>query len=477
MEASTFSLWSAYALSACGIAVAVSRRRGFLGTIAWVLAMLLLPGVGAVGYFLLADPRVRRTQRLKRRARVRSRDAMRDSRPDAGADELRDLSPMHRSLLDLAARLSDLPATAGNRVDLLVDNAAAFRRIESAIAGARRFIWAEYYIVSDDQTGRWFLDALAAKAREGLDVRLLYDAVGSSRLDRNRVEALRRVGGKAAAFLPVNPLRRRWSVQLRNHRKILVVDGEVAFTGGMNVGDEYSGSGAPKRRRRPWRDAHVEVRGPAVDDLSFVFVEDWCFATDECAVPPASSAPRYEPGAIVAVLPSGPDREHNAHEILACAGIASATSRCYLSSPYFVPSDPTLHVLETAALRGVDTRLLVPERNDVLLMQAAIRSFYPRLVRAGVRIYEYRPTMLHAKTIAVDGEWGLVGSANLDMRSFRLNFEVGVLVFDREFAGTLEQRFLEDLAASAEVTRYAVEGRGFLTKLCEGSVQLLAPLL
>lgn len=476
MGAETLFLWSAYALSAGGIAVAVSRRRGFLGTIAWVLAMLLLPGIGAVGYFLLADPRVRRTRRLKRRARVKSRDAVGSSRPDDGGDRRRELAPMHRSLLDLAARLADLPATAGNRVELLVDNAAAFRRIEAAIVGARRSIWAEYYIVSDDETGRWFLDALTAKARQGVDVRLLYDAVGSSRLDRRRLETFRAAGGKAAAFLPVNPLRRRWSIQLRNHRKILVVDAEVAFTGGMNVGDEYSGSG-PVGRRRPWRDAHVEVRGPAVGDLSLVFAEDWCFATDECAVPPAPSDPRHEPGAVVAVLPSGPDREHNAHEILACAAIASATSRCYLSSPYFVPSEPTLHVLEVAALRGVDTRLLVPERNDIPLMQAAIRSFYPRLLRAGVRIYEYRPTMLHAKTIVADGEWGLVGSANLDMRSFRLNFEVGVLVFDPEFAGTLERRFLEDLAASVEVTPHAVEGRGFLTRLWEGSVQLLAPLL
>ena len=360
-------------------------------------------------------------------------------------------SPLARSVLFLGMRLTGLPPRAGNRVELLLDNERAFDSKAEAIRGAERSVWAEYYIVEDDETGRAFLADLTERARAGCDVRLLYDAVGSSGIPEESLEALRAAGGKTEAFLPLNPLRKRWSAHLRNHRKLLVVDERIGFTGGMNVGDEYAGGSwiAPGsgrgRRNRPWHDAHLRIEGPAVFDLATVFAEDWTFASGERLVPSSIPLP-VRGGSVVAVLPSGPDQDANANAHVYFAALSGALERCWLTTPYFVPDEPTVRALCNAAYRGIDVRVLVPAESDVPVAQAAGRFFYGPLLRSGVRIFEYLPAVLHAKTVVVDGSWALVGSANLDFRSFSLNFELGALVFDRAFATLLEERFTGDLA-------------------------------
>jgi cardiolipin synthase len=474
-------------LELVAIAVAIARARGFKGTLAWIFAIIALPGVGAIAYFLLALPRVERARRVKRAARSRVRTARSTwFSTELDARDIAALSSEQRSLFVLTTRLTGLPPTRGNRLELLTENERAFERVERALIEAKQSIWAEYYIIENDRTGRRFLELLADRARAGVSVKLLYDAVGSGNIDPELLLAIERAGGRAVAFLPVNPLRRRWAVHLRNHRKIIVVDGERAFTGGMNVGDVYSGgsgSGGKKPRLRlgkksiAWRDTHLSLMGPAASDLALVFAEDWCFATDEVVDLLSVSLPKEDPGAFVAVLPSGPDQETNATSLAYFAAIAMSRSRCYVTSPYFVPDDPLLQALSSAALRGVDVRVLVPAKNDIPLMGYAIRSFYPRLLATGVRIFEYQPSMLHAKTIAIDGDWSMVGSANLDVRSFRLNFEVGALVFDASFTGVLEKQFLIDLEQSREVIESALGKRGFHIVALEGAAQLLSPLL
>lgn len=361
-------------------------------------------------------------------------------------------------------------------MNLLAGDEHAFQHMEAALAAAKRSIWAEYYIIRNDQTGHRFLDILAAKASEGVEVRLLYDAIGSLGLDAKRLAALSRAGGRLSPFLRVNPLRRRWAVHLRNHRKLIVVDGEVGFTGGMNIGDEYSGRA--RREKSPYfRDTHLAIRGPAVVDLSAIFVEDWRFATDEALPAPARPVPGPAGDAVVAVVPSGPDQEHNASGLVYFAAITSARHRCYLTSPYFVPDETLLRGLVTAAMRGVDVRILVPERCDVPLVRSVARSYYAPLVRRGVRIYEYQPSMLHAKTLVVDGQWSVVGSANADMRSFRLNFELGVLAVDENFAHLMEQRFEADATDSVEITLRWLSERTHLARVASSAARLLSPLL
>lgn len=463
-------------VSGLAIGFALARRRGFASTLSWVLAIVALPFIGALAYLLLANPVVHRTRRRKLLATERARCAARSCNQETVSVALAALPAAGRSIFQLAARLTGMPVTLGNGLELFTENRGAFAAIEAAILAARRSVWAEYYIVQDDGTGQRFLDLLELKAREGLDVRLLYDAVGSSRLDPRRLRALRAAGGKTEAFLPVNPLRRRWAVHLRNHRKILVADGEVGFTGGMNVGDEYSGRGWLWRKLKPWRDTHLALRGPAVQDLAAIFAEDWCFAAEErLELPPVAAC--SQSGSVVAALPSGPDQVHNATGLVYFSSIALATGRCFVTSPYFIPDEPTLEALCAAALRGVDVRVLVPRVNDVPLLSLAMRSNYPRLVGAGVRVFEYGPRMLHAKTLVVDGSWGLIGSANLDMRSFRLNFEASVLVHDVEFARVLERQFQADLEQSVEITAGSVARRSLVAMVGEGAAQLLSPLL
>ncbi|MFH0902211.1 MAG: cardiolipin synthase [Pseudomonadota bacterium] len=472
------SFWTAYlVLSMAAVALALWRRRGFAGTLAWVLAIAALPVVGALGYLMLGNPHVRRTKRRRLAALERVRRAIQPCN-DPLVRDLAALQPHARSLVKLASRLTGLEPTCGNHLELLLENARAFSRKEEAILGAKQSIWAEYYIIKNDDTGRRFLDLLIARAREGLDVRLLYDAVGAFGIDASRVAALQAAGGEVAEFLPVNPCRRRWATHLRNHRKILVVDGEIAFLGGMNVGDEYSGKGL-WRARLPWRDTHLRLRGPAAHELAAIFDEDWCFTTDESLPLPARpEASAFSFGdSTVALLPSGPDQEVNATSAVYFSAIATAASRCYVESPYFIPDEPTLRALTNAALRDVDVRIIVPSRSDIPLMIPAIRSYYPALLKAGVRLFEYQPTMLHAKTMVVDGLVALVGSANLDVRSFGLNFEASALMVDPGFASALETQFFADAASSREITTEWLESRGFLTALGEGAAQLLSPLL
>ena len=466
------------ALDLGAITLAVWRSRGVERTIAWILAILAFPVVGAGSYLLVASPHVSRDTRRKRLATSAVRAMLGRGALGASADYA-DRCPA----LPLAAAISGMAPTARNQVELLADDAHAFSRIEGALREAKHRIYAEYYIIRRDETGRRFLAILAERAKAGVEVRLLYDAVGSMGLDAERLDAVRDAGGHAEAFLPVNPLARRWSVHLRNHRKLIAIDGAIGFTGGMNVGDEYSGRARLKGSAH-FRDSHVELRGPVVGDLEQVFLEDWAFAKGQPLPPPPlpakhatwSAAERRE-GSVVAVVPSGPDQEHNAAAMLYFTGITSARERVYLTSPYFVPDEPTVRALMSAALRGVDVRVLVPHRCDVALVGYAARSYYPALLRAGVRLFEYLPSMLHAKTMVIDSAWAVVGSANLDIRSFRLNFELSTVIADLAFAGRLEARFLRDLGAAREISPDDVRGRTRLARLRDGVARLLSPLL
>ena len=463
--------WAVTAAVACldvvAIGFAVIRGHRVEGTLAWIFAILLIPVGGAVVYFALSSPGIRRTTQRKRASRF----ALSRGSVDYGDH------PEGEGLLRLCAKATSLPPTSGNQVISLTEQEhGAFPRIEQALGEARSSIWAEYYIIRRDVTGARFLDLLIQRARAGVEVRLIYDAFGSMEIDTDLLGQLREAGGKAVAFLPLNPLRRRWALHLRNHRKLIVVDGSIAFTGGMNVGNEYSG-----RRRKagvvPFRDSHLEIHGPAVLDLAHVFTEDWAFATYETLADPPEPEAACCPGSNVAIIPSGPDQIRNATSDVYFAAIAGAHSRIWLTTPYFVPDAPILQGLTTAAMRGVNVRVMVPAHPDVKAVRSSARFYYGELLAAGVHIHEYQPAMLHAKTMVVDGLISLVGSANVDFRSLRLNFEVSSLVVERAFADQMEQRFKEDLAHCAEITLRDVEARTFLQRLRYGTARLLSPLL
>ena len=444
------------------------RGQGVERTLAWLFAVIAFPGLGAIAYLLLADPTIKRPTIRRRRQKAAA------SQLGATMElPLADNAVGH--VMAAAARSTGLEPTAGNRAEVLTADEMAFARVEESLRDARQRIWAEYYLIRRDDTGHRFLDILAAKAREGIEVRLIYDALGSFRMSRPRVQAIIAAGGCCEEFLPLNPLRKRWAVHLRNHRKLIVIDGKIAFTGGMNVGDEYSGR-ARRRGTLHFSDTHLRLEGPCVDDLEEVFAHDWQFATGEPLELPVREEDR--PGcATVAIVPSGPDQPRNASQLNYFTGITSAQRSVWLTSPYFIPDEAILSALASAALKGVDVRILVPAESDVLLVGPAGRSYYQQLLNVGIRIFEYLPSMLHAKTMVIDEHLALVGSANIDMRSFTLNFEVGALIDDPAVAATLRDCFDAQTQASREITLEAVKRWSVAKRLQHGAARLFSPLL
>jgi cardiolipin synthase len=468
-----------YLLAFAAILRIVLQRREPTATLAWVLAILLLPYIGVVVYLLVGRRRLNRQVR-KRRARAAILEPQLARLSELPSDHLVERAPKPlvrpeiRELVLLSNRIGRRTPTWGNDVKLLVDANATYSELEEAIASARDHVHLLYYIYQQDETGARFRDLLVKKAREGIDVRVLVDGVGSFGTDLF-MTPLEQAGGKFSEFLPVGTLSRHWHPNLRNHRKILIVDGKVGFTGGVNIGDEYTGR---KRRVGPWRDTHLKIRGPAVLHLQEIFSEDWYFATGEDLVS-ERWYPEPEPAGrlFVQIIASGPDTDTQPIQRVFFAAITSATERVFLTTPYFVPDEAILVALETAALRGVDVRLLLPEKSDMRLVLHAGRSYYEQLLRSGVSIYEYRPGILHAKSLVVDDRWATVGSANMDVRSFQLNFEINAAVFGQEFAEELGGVFAKDLVQARQITLESIERKNLRSRMVESLARVLSPVL
>lgn len=481
----TLGLFVAHA-AAISILLLYERRQP-AATLAWLLTLALLPGIGLVAYLLIGTTRFRRAVRhselAARRIRgVRERlEVRRKLDPDADRPEI---DARTRALLDLGAALSSTPASPANRAHLLVDGAATYRAILRAIDAAVHHVHVEFYIIQPDASGHSLRARLIRAARRGVEVRVLYDAVGSSRLPHDYFADLVAEGGQVAAFRPVLRVlrrvlalfRQRDRIDFRNHRKIVVVDGRLGFTGGINIGREYLGLDPEMGR---WRDTHVEIEGPATLSLQSAFAEDWFLATgntlDGDAHFPEPTC--FEPGALVQVVDSGPDSKWSPIEMMYASAIVGSRERIWITNPYFVPSPTIESALIGAALRGVDVRLLVPARSDNLIVQLASRSYFPRLIEAGARVFRYRRGFVHAKTMVVDSWAATVGSANMDMRSFQLNFELNPFLVDADFARTLAGEFETDIADAEELTLATLERDNLLVRFLSAVARLFSPLL
>jgi cardiolipin synthase len=473
-------LVEAFALSL--IPLVVLRRKEPSSTAAWILALVFLPGAGALLFLMFGRDRLRLPMQKKRATERALAETTHAARGPLSADAreaalARLESPVERGLFRVGAALSGAEARPGNAATLLVDGDATYRALGDAIDAAEHHVFAEYYLVRRGATADWLRETLARAAKRGVEVKLLVDGYGSFWLGRRWLAPLREAGVEVAVFLPARLLLLQ-PMNLRNHRKIVVVDGDVAFTGGINVGDEYRG------HERPWRDAHLALRGPAVEPLSRIFEQDWHFATGRTIAhkPHVGHAvPQEERGhAVVAVVRSGPDLDGAERETiykLFFTAITSARERVHATTGYFLPDRAIVVALQTAALRGVDVRLLFPGRSNHPFVFQAGRSFYEELLESGVRIFEYGPGMIHAKTMVIDGSIALVGSANMDVRSFRLNFEVHAVVRDLAVAEELERIFEGDLALSREITLAEFRARSVAHKVVEGAARLLSPLM
>jgi len=463
-----------YALALLSIPSVLLQRQGRpQAALSWVLILFLVPLVGLIAWWALGRKHLHRRKRKRRRAAARI--TQRISQVQAAAP---DPPQAQWSLLPIDHLPPEIgewvfPPTSDNEAELLVDGAETFPAMERMIREAQEFIHVIFYIWQPDETGRFFRDLLAEKARQGVPVRLLLDAVGAAPGLGRFMNPLRAAGGEVAAFLPPLLLKRKLDWNFRNHRKLLLVDGREAVIGGMNIGDEYRGA---------WRDTTIRFAGPVVDQLQEVFAEDWYFATGDDFVEPShfgrwSETPPPEQKADCGLVASGPHSDVNlTHEAFSIA-ISSARQRIWLTTPYFIPDQVILSVLRTAVFRGVDVQLLLPERGDHLLVDLACRSYYPELLQAGVRIFEYGDGVLHSKTAVFDQDVSFVGSANMDIRSFRLNFELSCFVRSRHLADQLVAVFGHDLTSSREITTDALAHKSYFRRLSEATAHLLSPLL
>lgn len=439
----------------------VLQKREPVATLSWLISLAALPYLGFLIYYVFGPQRIRR-QRV-RRARSRAPVAPVGHPPEADAVEL----------ARLGQATTGLPPSSASDVRLLVDGAATYDALLEAVAAARRYVHLEYYVFKPDTSGTALRDALVERARAGVKVRLLLDAVGAGKVTRRFLRPLLEAGAEFAWFHPMHLLhfwRRPW-VNLRTHRKIVVIDDEVAFTGGINITDEQD----ERRCATAYRDLHVRLEGEIVRALQLVFIEDWAYATRTRPLPlPADTG---VPGPVAAqVLISGPDSPWEAIHRLHVSAIHGAQRRVWLATPYFVPGEAAMMALTSAALGGVDVRLLVPKMCDSRVVTYATRSYFDELFLAGVKIYEYGPRMLHTKAMLCDDDLAIVGSANFDHRSFRLNFEVSVLFRDRGVTTALAGMLEGEFAAAQQVRND--RARPLLgSRLPEALARLVSPLL
>jgi cardiolipin synthase len=461
------------ALSAATIFWVLTTKKNATSAVAWCLLVFLLPLMGPLLFVLFGYQHISRPLNRKRghKREYQKRYAAAAETPTATEG----LSPVCQGIAHLARQFGACTVTAGNHLSFYHEGRAAFDAMLAAIREARHHIHLEYFIFQPDELGQAFLDALADKAQQGVEVRLVYDAMGSHRLKPRWLNRLPCAGGKCSVFLPLSPLRRRIQINMRNHRKILVVDGQVAFTGGLNIGDEYLGK-VP--RFGYWRDTHLRVEGPAVADLQRVFFEDWDFASGEGLQGPAYFPPLRGDGPYaVQVIESGPDRDLKGIREVYFAAVLQARKRLWIASPYFVPDAGLLDALCLAAYLGVDVRLLCQFHPDKWIPLLAARYYWEDVLAAGVKVYQYTRGMLHSKVVIVDDEWASVGTANLDNRSLYLNFEVNCLLYSRSAVAELEAAYLRDLQTAVRLDRAAYARRPFVGRLLENASRLLSPVL
>jgi cardiolipin synthase A/B len=472
-------LWTAIVVLAevCALVSLVNvimRARTAAGAWGWGLALISFPFVAVPLYWIFGRRNFKGYRETLREGRARHRDL---------AEEIREAMEPHQSALEgddaryggVLETLCERRFTRDNSMELLIDGQATFEAIFAAIDGAESYILVQFFIIKDDALGGELKRRLIEKSRAGVGVYLIYDEIGSHRLPSRYVGELREGGVRVTEFQTTRGKSNRFQVNFRNHRKIVVVDGREAFVGGHNVGDEYLGLD-PKFGR--WRDTHVRLRGPAVLATQVVFVGDWYWALRE--VPDLDWRPRFvapEEGMTVLPLATDPVEELERGTLFFLHTINRARKRLWIASPYFVPDEAVRAALQLAALKGVDVRIMIPERPDHKTVYLAGFSYLPEMEAAGVKVFRYGAGFLHQKVMLVDDRLASVGTANLDNRSLRLNFELSMVVLDPAFCGEVERMLEADFANCREVDGRDYTGKPLWFRVLVRLAKLMAPVL
>lgn len=453
----------------------VIHKRDVRSAIGWAGLAVLFPGAGPLLYWIFGINRIRRKARALGRGRWTPASARELVELPAGALEPAEPPEELAPIADLMGRILHLPLVGGNRVEPLVDGDEAYPPMLEAIATARRTLSLSTYIFDRDPAGREFEEALAAAVRRGVEVRVLIDSVGARYSLPTIVSSLERRGVSTARFMKSLAPWGLPHVNLRTHRKILVADGRVGFVGGMNIRQGHRVRSAPKS---PVRDLHFRMRGPVVAHLQSVFAADWAFTTGE-RLRGAGWFPEPERAgpALARAIPDGPDEDLDKARWCLLGALAAARESVKIVTPYFLPDQDLITALSTAALRGVAVEILLPSKSNLPYVQWASQGQLWQVLEHGCRVWLGRPPFDHSKLMLVDGGWALVGSANWDPRSLRLNFELNVEVYDRELCGRLDALFEEKREGARELKVEEWRNRPLPQRLRDGVARLALPYL
>jgi cardiolipin synthase len=383
--------------------------------------------------------------------------------------------------LALEAEIVGGPLVVGNKVELLVDGPTTYDAMFAAIGNAKDHINMETFIIEDDEIGRRFIELLTTKQKSGVQVNLIYDSVGSISTPKEFFKPLIESGGNVLEFNPINPLtaRKGWQFNRRDHRKLLIVDGQVAFVGGINISSVYSsgsyGRSKPTDGKLPWRDTHLRMAGPVVSEFQKLFMATWSSQkADPLAPRDYFPEPASKGKEVVRAIGSSPEEPYSQMYVTLLSAINSAETQVFLTNAYFVPDPQLLAALKGAVQRGVDVRLLLPGKTDSMMVYYASRSYYDEMLTAGVKIYERQDALLHAKTALIDGVWSTIGSTNLDWRSFTNNQEINAVMLGQDFAAQMQAMFETDLQSSKRITLEDWRKRSIAARLKERTARLWA---
>ena len=454
------------------ISVLLMENRNPVKSISWLLVLVLIPFLGLIIYLVLG-------QDYRKRKMISRKSIQRIAMRPCAATNIKDLDTSninidYQKLIYMLKNNSEADAYAHNKIDVYAKGENIFESIFEAISNAKNHIHIEFFIFEDDKISNKLRELLIRKSKEGVRVRMIYDYIGSYKLSKNYLRSLRTAGVYAKPFLPLRLRLRRSKINYRNHRKLIVVDGIIGFTGGINIADRYLyGSELGK-----WRDTLVRIEGAGVHGIQKLFLIDWYFVerkliTDEKYFP----KPAMFNNNILQVVSSGPDTDWESIMQGICSAIMAADRYVYIHTPYFMPNELVSGCIQMAALSKTEIRLMIPEKSDARLSDLSTSSFLGDMLEAGVRVFKYQNGMLHSKAIVIDDIVSIVGSTNIDDRSFKQNFEVNAFIFDEKTALQLKKLFVDDMENCRELTLDEWNNRRRRQKLKESLARLFSPLM
>lgn len=452
---------------------AILKTRTSQGAIAWVISLITFPLISVPLYLIFG--RNRFDGYLEQREAIEAEFQRLTERTSGSVEQYIVHATADTSLYTSLFNLARMPATTGNQIELLIDGKQTFDSILAGLALAQNYILFQTYIIRDDDLSRRVCRVLEDKARAGVTVYLLYDEIGSRPFPNTRLyKQLQMIGIQVAPFNTTQGRRNRFQLNFRNHRKIVVVDGKQAWIGGHNVGNEYLGL---NKRIGQWRDTHVRFEGPAVAGAELAFAADWLWATHSNVDIEWNFSGTSKGKSQILVFPSDPASKYEEAGLMFHQIIVAARRRIWITSPYFVPDQAIISALQLAALRGVDVRVIIPDEPDGPVVAMANWSYTQELLPVGVKVYRYQGGFLHQKVLLMDDEIAGVGTANFDNRSIRLNFEITVLVEDREFAAQVDQMLQADMLRCHQVSLQDIADKPIWFPLAMGAARLVAPVL